>query len=70
MGRSVKGAIRIMLAKGVEGLGRAAGAMRSFGRCGERGLEKYRALAAVTAVPRLWPRSTVRLGGWLRVVWM
>lgn len=30
---------------------------------GEAGSAKYSALAVVTAVPRLWPRRTVRVVG-------
>jgi hypothetical protein len=38
----------------------ALGWTKSFGKVGEEGSAKYRALAAVTAVPRDWPRRTVR----------
>jgi hypothetical protein len=37
------------------------------GRSEEEGSVKWRAVAAVTAVPRLCPRRTVRLAGWRRV---
>jgi hypothetical protein len=37
--------------------------MRVGGRDEEAGSAKYRAEAAVTAVPRLWPRRTVRVVG-------
>jgi hypothetical protein len=60
LGRSVKGAIRIMEAKDSWLLVLALGWTKSFGKVGEEGSAKYRALAAVTAVPRDWPRRTVR----------
>jgi hypothetical protein len=37
-----------------------------LGSSEEEGEAKYRAEAAVTAVPRLWPRRTVRVLGWER----
>jgi hypothetical protein len=47
-----------------------AGCTTSLGSCVLSGSAKYRADAAVTAVPRLWPRSTVREDGWPRSCWM
>lgn len=69
-----KGATRTMAAKvSVGGFGAlvldpgARGRTRSCGSSGELGSVWYRAAAAVTAVPRLWPRRTVRDTGWLRL---
>lgn len=65
-GRSVKAAARMMPAKG-SGVVLRSGATMSCGRKGEAGSAKKRAVADVTAVPRDWPRSTVREAGWARV---
>lgn len=58
-------------AKGCGGLGAEEGGEgREEGRSREEGAAKCRAVAAVTAVPRLWPKRMVFPGGCLSVVVM